>query len=94
MLIATLNVLRGADLLLDLQAALLGVGVLHVRIHGGEVDQHAGGRPVLGRMPGNTGAPVCVGERLTLSLAGAGDVGGVARWTAARSPGRAAATRS
>ena len=29
------------DLLLDLKAALLGVGILHVRIHGREVDQGA-----------------------------------------------------
>ena len=31
-----------AELLLDLEAPLLGVGVLQVRIHGAEVEQHSG----------------------------------------------------
>ena len=67
MLVADAQRAAAAQLLLDLQAALLGIGILHVRIHGGEVDQHAGRQTVLGRMFGNTGAPVCVGERLTLT---------------------------
>ena len=31
------------DLLLDFQAGLLGIRVLHIRIHGREAVQHAGG---------------------------------------------------
>ena len=31
-----------ADLPLDLKAALFGICVLHVAVHGGEVEQHAG----------------------------------------------------
>ena len=31
-----------AELLLDFHAALVRVGVLHVRVHGGKVHQHAG----------------------------------------------------
>ena len=37
-----LSVLLAAELLLDFEAGLLGVGVLHVGIHGGEVDQDSG----------------------------------------------------
>ena len=53
-----------AELLLDLGARLLRLGVLQVAIHRrqvGQRDQRHGG----GRMFGNTGAPACVGDRLT-----------------------------
>src|SRR5450432_1208389 len=59
MLVAHAQSAALSQLLFDLKTGLLGVGILHVPVHGGEIDQHAGGTVV--RIFGNTGAPVWVG---------------------------------
>ena len=79
MLIANAQRAVLAELVLDLKAALLGVGVLHVRVHGAEVKQHAGRKVRLLRMFGKTGAPACAGERLMLTWLRSFDIDRVAR---------------
>ena len=66
-----------ADLLLDLEAGLLGVGILHVAVHGGEVDQRDQWDGAL-RMFGKHRSPSLCRRETHVDLAQIGEVGGVA----------------